>query len=153
MSGAENLSLDTNVVVYNFDHNEPVKGPQAQALLVQVFAAGQPLLSTQVLSEFYWTVTRKIRLRLSHDEAVAEVNRLKALARVVPVTWEVLEKALEVIARHGMSLWDAQIFASAVLNSVTIILSEDFQHGRTIEGVTFLNPFAADFEISRILSA
>jgi predicted nucleic acid-binding protein len=59
MSGAENLSLDTNVLVYAHDRNEPVKGAQARALLAQIVLAGQPLICTQVISEFYWAVLRK----------------------------------------------------------------------------------------------
>jgi predicted nucleic acid-binding protein len=152
MSGAESLLVDTNLLVYTFDHNEVVKGPAAQALLVQVFAAGRPLLSTQTISEFYWTVTRKIPVPLSHDQALTEVNRLEGLTRIVPMTWDILAKAFDAIGRYGMPLWDAQIFAAAVLHGATTLLSEDFQHRRTIEGVTFLNPFAADFDLSQILS-
>ena len=152
MSGADNLSLDTNVLVYAHDRNEPVKGAQARALLAQIVIAGQPLVSTQVISEFYWTVTRKIPLPLTHDEAIAEVNRLRTLARVIPMTWDILTKAFEAIPKHGMPLWDAQIFAATLLSGATVILSEDFQHGCTLEGVTFLNPFAPDFDVGRILT-
>jgi predicted nucleic acid-binding protein len=50
-----------------------------------------------------------------------------------------------------MSVWDAQIFAAAVLNGATFILTEDYQHRRTVEGVTYLNPFTDDFDINEIL--
>lgn len=152
MSGAENLSLDTNVLVYAHDRTELVKGPIAQALLARLVVAGQPLLSVQVLSEFYWTVTRKIPLPLSHDEAVAEVSRLLTVMRVMPLTRETLERAFQAITTHRMPLWDAQIFATAALHGASIILSEDFQHRRTIDGITFLNPFAADFDVAQILT-
>jgi predicted nucleic acid-binding protein len=152
MSGAEKVSLDTNVVVYPFDHNEPVKGPAAQALLTQLFTAGQPFISTQVLSEFYWTVTRKIALPLDHTQAATEVRRLIVLGRVVPMTSDVILKALDAVANYGLPLWDAQIFAVAALNGATTVLSEDFQHRRVIEGVTFLNPFATDFDLNDLLT-
>ena len=152
MSGAEKVLFDTNVLVYAHDRNEPVKGAQAQNLLAQVLTAGVPRLSTQVLSEFYWTVTRKLRVPLTHDEAVAEVNRLAACADVIPVTLQVLERAFQAIAKHGMPLWDAQIFAVAVLQGVSFVLSEDFQHRQTIDGTTFLNPFAADFQLIDVLT-
>ena len=67
------------------------------------------------------------------------------------MTWDVIEKALEAVALHGLPLWDAQIFAAAVLHGVGIIVSEDFQHRQTLEGVTFINPFAADFQLTDIL--
>jgi len=46
-----------------------------------------------------------------------------------------------------MSYWDAQIWASARLNQIPLILSEDFDAGAIIEGVRFVNPFAGDFEL------
>lgn len=58
MSGADAVFLDANVLVYARDRNEPIKGPRAQALLTTLFQAAQPLVSVQVLSEFFWAVTR-----------------------------------------------------------------------------------------------
>src|SRR5438309_922676 len=78
---------------------------------------------------------------LTHEEATAEINRFNVLADVVPMTWSILERALQTVAAHGMALWDAQIFAAAVLHGATTVLSEDFQHRRSIDGITFLNPF------------
>src|SRR5437773_1255317 len=106
MSGAENLLLDTNVLVYAFDNSEPVKRPGAQALLARLFGAGRPLLSTQVISEFYWNVTRKITLPLTDAQALAEVNRFGAAAQVVPLTYDTILKALDAVGRYGVPLWD-----------------------------------------------
>ena len=39
------------------------------------------------------------------------------------------------------SIWDALIWSSAVENKVRVIYTEDFQGGRVIEGVRFVNPF------------
>jgi predicted nucleic acid-binding protein len=47
------------------------------------------------------------------------------------------------MTRHGLSFWDALIWAAAHENGVPIIYSEDFQHGRELEGVRFINPFVA----------
>lgn len=52
---------------------------------------------------------------------------------------------------YRLPLWDAQIWAAAKLHRASTVLSEDFGHRQTIDGVTFLNPFAADFAISEIL--
>ena len=50
------------------------------------------------------------------------------------------------VCEHRMSLWDAQIWAAAKLNQITIILSEDFGP-QIIEGVRVVNPFAQDFHL------
>ena len=46
---------------------------------------------------------------------------------------------------HKFSYYDAQIWATARLNQVPLVLSEDFPHGSVLEGVRFLNPFAPHF--------
>jgi predicted nucleic acid-binding protein len=151
MSGADDLVLDTNVLLYNFDNNEPVKGPAAQALLPQVFAAGKPVLSVQVFSEFYWNATRKLATPLTPVRARAAVQYYYSMCRVAPLTWDIYEKALDAVDTHGMPLWDALIFAVAVLHGAKAIVSEDFQHRSVLENITFINPFAADFVITDIL--
>ncbi len=41
------------------------------------------------------------------------------------------------------SFWDALIRSAAAENGVAIVYSEDFQEGRDVEGVRFVNPFGA----------
>jgi predicted nucleic acid-binding protein len=48
---------------------------------------------------------------------------------------------------YSMAYYDAQIWATARLNQVPVVFSEDFQDGQVLEGVLFANPFAADFVI------
>src|SRR5438093_13740652 len=107
MSAAEKVFLDTNVLVYAHDRGEPVKGPQATALLNQLFAAGKPAVSLQVFSEFYQTVTRKLSVPLSHKEAADELRRFGQLTHVVALDWPILDRALQTIQTHSISLWDA----------------------------------------------
>jgi predicted nucleic acid-binding protein len=77
-------------------------------------------------------------------ERAAEIVRgLAATGEVVPVTGAMTLTALEGMIRHGLSFWDALIWVAAHDNGVPIIYSEDFQHGREIEGVQFINPIAA----------
>jgi predicted nucleic acid-binding protein len=48
---------------------------------------------------------------------------------------------------HGLAYYDAQTWAVARLNRVTVILGEDFSDGQVLEGVRFVNPFSADFRL------
>jgi predicted nucleic acid-binding protein len=52
-----------------------------------------------------------------------------------------------------MSYWDALVWATARLNQISVVLSEDFQEGRILEGVRFMNPFGAGFDIADMISA
>ena len=72
------LFVDTNVWVYAVDGADPVK--RDRALEVTAPARGRDLVvSTQVMTEFYAVVTRKIEVPLSTDEAEAMVRQLALL--------------------------------------------------------------------------
>ncbi|MBM4088916.1 MAG: PIN domain-containing protein [Planctomycetes bacterium] len=90
---------------------------------------------------------------MTTDEAAAETRKLVLLTAVVPLTQEVFEAALDAVLAYGLPLWDAEIFAAAKVHHATTVLSEDFQHRQTIDAVTFLNPFAADFARSEVLGS
>jgi predicted nucleic acid-binding protein len=152
MTGADELLIDTNVLLYEYDKNEPIKGQAALGLLQEIFRAGKPLLTTpKIISEFYWNVTRKIAIPLTHAEAMAAIQIYLGATRIQAVTWAVLAKAFDVINKHGLALWDAQLLAAAVIYGARTIVSEDFQHRAVLKGVTLINPFAADFVITDIL--
>lgn len=52
-----------------------------------------------------------------------------------------MDGALDIKAAFGLSYWDAAIVAAARALGCRELLSEDFSHGRIIEGVTIINPF------------
>ena len=56
----ERVFLDTNVLVYLFDADDPAKQRRVQDLLSNRELRAQLILSTQVLQEFYVSVTRKL---------------------------------------------------------------------------------------------
>lgn len=139
--------LDTNVLVYAHDRSEPEKQQRALEVMERVQSTGTGALTTQILAEFYSTATRKLSASLAIEAAARQAE---LFARVWPVfdvtTFTVLE-AIRGTHKHQMSYWDAQIWASARLNQVPIIFSEDFNTGAVIEGVRFVNPFADDFDL------
>jgi len=47
-------------------------------------------------------------------------------------------RALDAIPTHGFSFWDALIWAAAKENGIPVVYTEDFQHGRDIEGVRII---------------
>jgi predicted nucleic acid-binding protein len=53
---------------------------------------------------------------------------------------------------HQISYWDAQLWATALRHGATVVLSEDFSDGQTIEGVTFKDPFASGFDLKTLAS-
>jgi predicted nucleic acid-binding protein len=56
----DRVFLDTNVLVYLFDADEPVKQRRVHDLMSNRDLRARLILSTQVLQEFYVCVTRKL---------------------------------------------------------------------------------------------
>lgn len=137
--------IDTNVLVYAYDGREPRKQARALETLGPLVATGRGVLSAQVLGEWYRAVTRKLRPALSSADAASQAAALLRAWRVFPVTPLVVLEATRGARDHRLDYWDAQIWATARLNQVSVVLSEDFADGRTLEGVRFRDPFARSF--------
>jgi len=134
--------VDTNVLIYAFDHSEAAKHAVADALVESLLVAGRLVLSAQVLNEFYWASTRPHRKSpLDHETATQAVKSLARHARVVGLDASLTLAALDAVDRHGLSFWDALIWAAAKFAECAVVYSEDFQNGRELDGVRFHNPF------------
>jgi len=139
--------IDTNVLVYAHDRGEFVKQQQAVRVLEALQLTGLGCLSTQVLAEFFRVVTKGTRPLLTVEQARQQLGYIARTWPVFDVTpWVVLEAARGV-QDHHLSYYDSQIWATARLNQVPVIFSEDFTSGITLEGVRIINPFAADFVV------
>jgi predicted nucleic acid-binding protein len=133
---------DTNILVYSHDPTNPEKQSRALRLVEDLIARDALAISVQVLNEFYVSATRPHKPpALPHDQACAIVRDLVVVARVLPLTTEVTLRALDAMPLHGLSFWDALIWAAAAENGVRTVYTEDFQHGREVEGVRFVSPF------------
>lgn len=143
--------IDTNVLVYAYDLDEPEKRARARGTLARIVDAGLGRLSVQVLGEFVSTVTRKLKRPLPLGEAATQVDLLARTWPVLPVTPIIVFEALRGARDHRLNYWDAQVWATARLNQIGLVLSEDFSDGRTLEGVTFQNPFTRTFDLTRFI--
>lgn len=132
--------VDTNVLVYARDASEPAKQLVAAEWLHELWSQQRGRTSVQVLSEYYTTVTRKLRPGLPADEAWEDVAAL-LVWQPQEINRRVLEQAREIERRYALSWWDSMIVAAAQLQNCGLLLSEDLQHGWTCGTVTIRNPF------------
>jgi predicted nucleic acid-binding protein len=132
--------VDTNVLVYAFDRGNARKRQVALDLLDD--ASLHLVLSTQVLLEFYWTVTRKLDPPLEAAEAHDVVRHLSEVA-VVPTDAVLVDAAIILARQHRLALWDAAIVAAAQRGGCDELLTEDLNDGATIAGVRVRDPFRA----------
>lgn len=132
--------FDTNVLVYLFDSDEPEKKVRARERFEEAADAGHIVLSTQVLQEFYWVVTRKLASPLPPEVAEERVRDLSSLP-LVQVNAPMILAAISRNRRSGFSFWDALILEAALAGNADHLLTEDLQHGQDIDGMRVENPF------------
>ena len=133
--------FDTNVLVYAFDQKEPAKSAVAQRLLAECITRSEAFLSTQVLQEFFTTVTRKLSTPLSHREAERAVREFAKLP-IVNADATLILDAITLSERYLISLWDALIVQAALRAGAEILYTEDLQDSQAFETLTIQNPFA-----------
>lgn len=148
LSAMAAILIDTNVLVYAHDRANPIKQERAIRVLEHLYFTGNGRLSAQCLAEFFRATTRNDRPILSTREARQQVERLARVWPVLDITPLIVIEAMRGVCDHQLAYWDAQIWATARLNQIPIIFSEDFNSGSTLEGIRFINPFAADFSLS-----
>jgi predicted nucleic acid-binding protein len=133
--------LDTNILVYCFDRQQPRKREKALALVADALQNGNGMISWQVVQEFLNVATRKFAQPLTPADAAIYLQKvLYPLCKVYPAL-TVYQKALELQQRTSYSFYDALILAGAMQEACTILYSEDMQNGRQVDGLAIVNPF------------
>jgi predicted nucleic acid-binding protein len=132
------LSLDANILVCFVDVDAGDRHAQALDLLSRA-ASADCILTLQSIGEFFHVVTRKGKLAAS--DAATVVQRLRAAFSVEAAEPGVLDVALPGVLRHGLPFWDAMLWATVQQAGCQMLLSEDFQDGRKLGSVTFVDPF------------
>jgi len=130
--------LDTNILVYTDDADSPAKQRLAIDLYAECRERRRGVVSTQVLQEYFVTVTRKLGV----DAAIArrKAQLFAGLDVAVPGVDDVLA-AIDLHRLHRISFWDALIVRTALVSRCTRLYTEDLQHGWTLDGLEVVDPF------------
>ena len=134
------IALDTNILVYIYDSLDAAKQERAIAVTDQLIRSGKAVISTQVMGEFFMATTRTRRSLLTPAEAVERMRNYLGACHVVDITRLISLEAIRGVETHHFGFWDAQIWATARLNQIAEVYSEDFATGAVVEGVQFTNP-------------
>ena len=139
MSGAD--FIDTNVFVYLFDRRADAKREIADSVVTRALIEGNAHVSHQVVQETLHVITSKITSPVSPDDAWKFFQQFMAPMWKLSPTPDLYRHGLAIQARYGFSFYDSLIVAAALDAGCSQLLSEDFQHGQRIEGLTVHNPF------------
>jgi predicted nucleic acid-binding protein len=139
--------VDTNLLVYFYDHNSPEKQKRAGLVLNRLREAGLGRLSTQNLAEFVNAAMHKLDPPLTAAQAFEQAALFAATWPVFNLTPQIVLEAARGVRDHRLSYYDAQVWAAARLNQIPVLFSEDFRDGQVLEGVRFANPFTTTFDL------
>jgi predicted nucleic acid-binding protein len=140
--------VDTNVLAYVYDASDDAKRERATSIVLALGDDGTGAISMQVLSELYRALTKPRGLNLAPEVAEASVLRYARSWPVFDVSLVHVMEAMRGVRQHKLSYYDSLIWATARLNGIPYLLSEDGQDGRYLEGVRILNPLTADFDLA-----
>jgi len=140
--------VDSNVLVYARDPRDPAKRARAASWIAHLWNERLGRASAQVLSEYYVTITRKLRPGVAPEDAWDDVKSFLAW-RPQSIDEALLQRAREVEQRHRLSWWDSMVVAAAQLQDCALLLTEDLQDGAIFGGVTARSPFTLALEEPR----
>ena len=133
------VTFDANVLVYAADWRSDDRHVQAIELLKRAGRA-DCVLTMQALGEFLNVALRKKGVGLR--EAISFVEDWRMVFQVHAASNACLSHALDVVERDGLPFWDAMLWAAAREAGCRYIFTEDFQDGRRLDTVTFINPYS-----------
>lgn len=147
-SSAEFL-IDASILIYALDARDLFKLSRAREVLDALVTSKRGALSAQSLSEFY-SATQKKPI-LPRDIAEAAVVDYARAWPVLEVKVEAVLEAVRGVGQYRFSYFDSLMWATAKLNNVPTLFSEDSQHGQLIEGVRRVNPLQPSFNVATLL--
>jgi predicted nucleic acid-binding protein len=131
-------AVDTNILIYVNDPRDAAKRRVATALVAELTDG---VLLWQVASE-YLAASRKLE-PFGYDkmQAYQYVRDLQQVWYTALPTWNILDRAENLINRFSLSHWDSMIVAACLEINVQILYSEDFGYS-SIDSLTIVNPFS-----------
>jgi len=134
----DKVFIDTNILVYLQSGLDANKTKKCKELFHNLAEDNLIVLSTQIMQEFYVTMTKK----LGYD--LLEIKNLLFLFNdfeIINVNASIIFEAIDISVLHKISFWDSLVISSASSGNCKIIYSEDLNHGQMIGGIQIVNPF------------
>lgn len=135
------IFIDTNLFVYTLDKKDEAKQQQARKILKRVIDSHQPVISTQVIKEFYVAATSKLK---ADPIVIKNIIHNFHNMEIVNNDLELIEQAIDISIISQVSFWDSLIIAAAEKANCKFVFSEDLNSRQTYRGVMVLNPFVKE---------
>ena len=131
------VALDSNVLIYAEFEPGTTKGIRARTIIEGASKDG--VIPLQVYGDFLHFAQR--RKSNEFGSAFQWVTGYRSIFLTSPTTDAVFNSAVELANVHKFQFWDAVICAASLAAGASVLLSEDMQDGRMIDGLRLINPF------------
>ena len=132
------IFIDTNILVYTLDQKNIEKRDKARKIVKKVVESHQPVISTQVIKEFYVVASNKLK---ADPIVVKNIIHNFHNMEIVNNDLDLIEQAIDISILSQLSFWDSLIIAAAEKANCEYVLSEDLNSGQNYRGIKLLNPF------------
>jgi len=137
-------AVDTNVLVYLFDVDEPAKRSRAvSAINSLLHESTETVLLWQVACEFLGCLRRWQSIgKLSPVDCDRHFQDILTVFRLVAPSAQVLENSKRLSTKYSLSHWDSLLVAAALEAGAETLYTKDLQGGARYESLIAVNPFA-----------
>jgi len=135
--------VDTNILCYALDADEPEKRTVAAELLARCFRSEIPLaVSVQNLAEFSVVMLEKVKNPVPDTVVTRFVRNIESFDgwTVIGYDAKTIMDAAAIRKKYSLHFWDALLAATMKQHTITTIYTED-AHFCKISGITVINPF------------
>ena len=128
--------LDTNVFVYTQSKNEQEK----RGIALNTLEKYDCHTSTQVFNEVSNVMLKKLKMPINEVKEV--ITAINDSCEVNIITYETVQKALDIKEQYDYSYYDSLILATAVMGGCDYVCSEDLHDAQMIDNkVEIVNIF------------
>jgi predicted nucleic acid-binding protein len=120
------------------DQKNIEKRDMARKILKKVVESHQPVISTQVIKEFYVVASNKLK---ADPIVVKNIIHNFHNMEIVNNDLDLIEQAIDISILSQLSFWDSLIIAAAEKANCEFVLSEDLNSGQNYRGIKLFNPF------------
>jgi predicted nucleic acid-binding protein len=137
-------AVDTNVFVYAFDADEPVKQAKAQLLLDRLTRQREETeLLWQVAGEFLNCLRKwESAGRMSAEDVETDFRDFISLFPLRLPVVSLFAVSFDLRSRFSLSHWDSLLVAACKEAGIDTLFTEDLDAGTDYDGLRVVNPFA-----------
>lgn len=133
------VAIDSNILIYAEIEPDSEKGRRSADLILRTARDG--VMPAQVLGEFLRFVQRRFPILL--EDAIGQALLYQSVFVTPPTTDATINKASDLARAHRLQFWDCVVCAASAQAGAKILLTEDMQDGRVLDGLRLMNPFTA----------